>query len=160
MINSTGARRSAVTAAATAMLLLQSCFPDYFPRRHLKEEISDEQMVGRWHLTKESAVMLDLHGLTVSSRDSTVEFFRDGRALLHDFVCGDDLITQSGTWKVEHDVAVGGGSFKKNELRITVISSDKPTVCFVDFFRKGKRLLLWQYHGDPDGRQYIEYQHE
>ena len=142
------------------MLFLQSCLPDYFPRRDLKETISEEQVIGRWHLTEESAAMLDRRGLTASSRDSTVEFFRDGRCILHNFVYGDDPITDDGTWKIQHDVAEGGGSFRKNELRITVMSSGKPGICFINFCRKHKRLFLWQYHGDPDGREYIEYERE
>lgn len=158
--NSTDRHRFSIMTALAALLLLQSCLPNYFARRPLKEEISKGQVVGRWRLTKESAAMLDLHGLTVNSRDSTVEFFGEGRCVLQNFVYGDDLITQPGTWTIEHDVAEGGGSFKKNELRIAIISSGKPRICFLDFGRERNRFLLWRYHGDPDGRNYVDYERE
>lgn len=155
-----GSRLVIVVILTAVTLLHTSCLPDYFPRRQIKERVFEEQVTGRWHLTGKSVAMLNRHQINVQSGASTADLSADGRCLLHDFAYGDLLISGTGTWKVEHDVAEGGGSFKKNELQIDVTSDKKPGLCFFNFSREHKHLIFWQYYTDPDSREYIEYERD
>jgi hypothetical protein len=144
-------------AVVAGMFLQASCLPDYFPRAEWKEAISSEEVIGRWRLTEESVRMLANQNITVHDRNSGVEFFHDRSCILQNFVYAEDPISTRGTWMIEHDLDLGGGFWRKNELRISVTSSQGAVTYFLLFSKKRNRLLMWRYLGDPDGRRYIDY---
>ena len=143
---------------ALVIFLLTSCLPDYFPRRDVRDKISEGQVVGRWHLSAESAEMLAGNNIPVD-HDSAVEFFPDGACLLRNFVIGEESFSERGTWKIDHDVMADRTKPRKNVLRIfTTLPSGEQAVDSFFFWRHHRKLILYQYHGDPDGREHVDYE--
>ena len=133
--------------------LLAGCLPDYFPRRKLKLS-SQEQLAGRWQLTRDSLKMMDRY-LMRTPQASFIELAADGRCDLHDFVAGEDPYSGTGTWKIE-EKSDYRSKRRFSVLRITRLR-EKGVFSFYFTKRHGK-IILWQYHGDPDGREYVEYE--
>ena len=86
---------------------------------------------------------------------SFIELAADGRCDLHDFVAGEDLYSGAGTWKVEEESDYGSKR-RFSVLRITR-SGERGFSSFHFTKRRGK-IIIWQYHSDPDGREYVEYE--
>jgi hypothetical protein len=146
------ARPVSVIALVT-VTLLAGCLPDYFPRRKLTLS-SQEQPTGRWQLTHDSLKMMDRY-LMKTPEASFIELTADGKCDLHDFVAGEDLYSGAGTWKIEEESDYGSER-RFSVLRIARVG-ERGFFSFYFTKRHGK-IILWQYHGDPDGRVYIEYE--
>jgi hypothetical protein len=142
--------RPSITRLAAAVLvgaLLVGCpFVDYFPRRPLKN-VSESQVVGKWKLTKS-------HPPAAWAEDATAEFHADGTCSLHKFAHGDDETSGSYGWRIDLE----DGS-KASVLYITGFGTPQhPLTISFRFTRKHGKLVLWQYVGDPDSGNYIEYE--
>ena len=146
-----------VTTAVIALALLAGCFPDYFPRRKLKVNLSPVEMAGHWQLTADSADMLARHYVPVTKADSSIDLFADGGCELHKFVDEEDLFSGKATWKLEEG-REDSSDRKISVLHIMVHTGERQGTALLYFTRKHRKLILWQYHSDPDGREYIEYE--
>jgi hypothetical protein len=145
--------RSASLIALVTVTLLAGCLPDYFPRRKLRLS-SQEQLAGRWQLTRDSATMMDRY-LMRTPKASFIDLTADGRCDLHDFVSEEDLYSGAGSWKTE-DESDYGSKRKFSVLHITRLGEKGFFSLY--FAKRHGKIIMWQYHGDPDGRQYIEYE--
>jgi len=126
--------------------LLVGCLPDYFPRRPLRG-ISESEVVGAWKLTRSAPP-------AAWSDDGGVEFFPGGKCTLKKFAHGDNESSGDYTWRI----TVEDGS-KASTLCITGFGPpERPLTTFFYFTRHHGKLVLWQYVGDPDSREYIEYE--
>jgi len=138
--------RATATIAIVMAALLAGCLPDYFPRRKLRG-ISEAQVVGKWKLTQS-------YPPAAWSEDAQAEFFAGGRCTLHKFAYGDDETSGDYTWQI--DVEAGS---KGSVLRVTGFGTPQHPLWMSFYFtRQHGKLVLWQYIGDPDSRQYIEYE--
>jgi hypothetical protein len=140
--------------ALVVITLLTGCLPDYFPRRKLRVTGSDHQIVGRWQLTSESATMMShysLHPLKASS----LELSAGGHCELRDFTTGEDAYSGTGTWAIEEE-SDDGSKRKFSVLRVAI--SREAGFFSLYFTKRHRKIILWQYHDDPDGRQYVEYE--
>ena len=145
--------RSASFIALITITLLAGCLPDYFPRRKLRLS-SQEQLAGHWQLTRNSANMIDRY-LMRTPEASFIDLAVDGRCDLHDFAFDEDLYSGAATWKTE-DESDDGSKRKFSVLRITKLG--KQGFFSLYFTKRHGRIIMWHYHGDPDSREYIEYE--
>ena len=146
--------RAAILIAA---ILLTGCFPDYFPRRHLRVKLSPDDMAGHWHLGRDSARMLAHYHVAASSADSWIDFASDGQCELHKFVSEEDVFSGKATWTLDEE-RDDRSSRTTSVLQITLQTPERPVKFSLYFTRYHHKLVLWQYHSDPDGREYIEYE--
>jgi hypothetical protein len=144
-------------AVLVASVLLTGCLPDYFPRRHLKVNLSPAEMAGHWHLGRDSARMLARYHVPVTSADSWIDFSADGQCELHKFVAEEDVVSGKATWKLDEE-REDRGSRLTSVLHITFSTTERPVTFSLYFTRHHRKFVLWQYHSDPDGREYIEYE--
>ena len=144
-------------AVVIASVFLAGCLPDYFPRRHLKVSLSPAEMAGHWHLGRDSARMLAHYHVDATSADSWIDFSADGSCELHKFVSEEDVVSGKATWKLEEE-REDRGSRLTSVLHITFQTSERPVIFSLYFTRRHRKFVLWQYHSDPDGREYIEYE--
>src|SRR2546423_3920306 len=152
---------SAATVVALALIvLLGGCLPEYFPRREIKRKVSEQEVVGEWHLTQESAAMLREYHVDVDSTDSKVTLLDGGRCILGNFVCEEERLSGNCTWILAHDVSQGRGPARVNEVRIVIASGSTSGICRLNLSLAHGHLVLWQYESDPDGRKYVEYVRE
>jgi hypothetical protein len=152
--------RTRITFSTTlfvASALLTGCFPDYFPRRQLKVKLSPAEMAGHWHLGRDSARILARYHVPATSADSWIDFSADGRCELHRFVDGEDVVSGSATWKIDEE-REDRSSRPTSVLHITFQTTETPVILSLYFTRHHRKFVLWQYHDDPDGREYIEYE--
>lgn len=146
--------RSGPAIALVAVTLFAGCLPDYFPRRKLRLSSPEQQLAGRWQLTRESDNMMARY-LMKSPAASLIELATDGSCDLHDFVAGEDLYSGAGTWKVEDESDYGS----KRKFSVLHIARTGEHGFFSLYFTKRHgKIIMWQYHSDPDGREYIEYE--
>jgi hypothetical protein len=148
--------RSGSAIVLVAVTLLSGCLPDHFPRRQLRLSGSDRQIAGHWRLRPKSANMMDKY-LMRTPEVSRIDLSPDGRCDLRDFVDGEDLHSGAGTWKIE-DESDDGSKRKHSVLRIGFPIHGKQGFFSLYFTRRHGKIILWQYHGDPDGREYVEYE--
>jgi len=111
-------------------------------------------MAGHWQLTNASARMLARYRVSVTPTDSFIEFFADGRCELHKFVDQEDAISGAGNWKIEQNPIQA----KSSVMHIAYRTAQRPFVSSLSFTRRQGKIILWQYHSDPDGREYVEYE--
>ena len=150
------ARILSSAAMFAALIFLASCFPDYFPRRKLKVNLSPADIAGEWHLRKDSAKMLQRYRVVVTEADSFVEFLADGRCELHKFVDEEQALSGPGSWKLEKDPLEKDVSV----IHIAYRTAERSFVSSLYFTRSHGKVVLWQYHSDPDGREYVEYERQ
>jgi hypothetical protein len=145
--------RSASVIALVTVTLLAGCLPDYFPRRKLRLS-SQEQLAGRWQLTRDSAKMMDRY-LMRTPEVSFIDLTADSRCDLHDFVYGEDFYSGAVSWKTEEESDYGSKR-TFSVLRITKLGEKGFFSLY--FTKRHGKIIMWQYHSDPDGREYIEYE--
>ena len=127
--------------------LIAGCpFVDYFPRRPLRD-ITEPQVLGKWKLTRSAPP-------AASAADAGAEFFAGGECRLHKFAHYDDESSGTFRWRIDvHEV------YKVSVLSISGLGTpSEPVVATFFFTRRDGKLVLWQYIGDPDSRNYLEYE--
>ncbi|HUU42711.1 MAG TPA: hypothetical protein VMX57_02970 [Planctomycetota bacterium] len=65
--------------------------------------------------------------------------------------------TAAGTWKLEHDTARGSNVTTKNTLSLDMRTAGKTVYHYLYFAEDRGPLLLWNYYGDPDSWEFLEY---
>jgi hypothetical protein len=145
-------------AVLILLSLLTGCLPDYFPRRQLRVKLSPGDMAGHWHLGRDSAGMLAHYHIPASSADSWIDFSSDGQCELHNFVDGDEVYAGKGTWTIDKEPDYAWGTRSTSVLHIRFQTAGRLAISSLYFTRRHHKYVLWQYHNDPDGREYIEYE--
>ena len=143
----------AYARSATALvivMLFAGCFPDYFPRKPLRG-ITEADVLGKWELTRSAPP-------AASAEDGEAEFFAGGHCRLHNFAHGLDESSGSYTWRIAVDTIMTRGS-PVSMLEISGLGKpDDPVIARFYFTRIKGKLVLWQYIGDGDSRNYLEYE--
>jgi hypothetical protein len=149
-------RHLTFAVVALAASLQVACFPDYFPR-HKAKDVTDSEVSGTWQLRPASAEKFLAYPVSAGTK-STAEFSSDGHCSLSSLVYNGDLYSGEGTWKLAADDDRGGSRFSVLEILLPSSSGGRPDIFTFYFAREHKRLILWEYIGDPDSREYIEYE--
>jgi hypothetical protein len=129
------------------------------PNRHLKQAVTEAEMLGQWSLISNSLALLKRDGITIPTK-TNYGFTLESNSVLRfesiwDAAGGHQWLDVSGTWKLEHgDGSIGN---PKNELVLRLNVKGKDWVFSLYFDRKKEGIILWNYHGDPDGLEYLEY---
>ena len=91
----------------------------------------------------------------VTEADSFIEFFADGRCEMHKFDDGFNAITGPGTWKIAQD---DPDDKRASVMHIAYRTAERSSISDMYFTRQHGKIVLWQWVGDPDSRDYAEYQ--
>jgi hypothetical protein len=130
--------------------LLAGCLPDYFPRKPLRG-ITEADVIGKWKLTRSAPP-------AASADDGEAEFFAGGHCRLRNFAHEDDESSGSYTWRIELDNTITRGS-PVSVLEISGLGKpDHPLIARFYFTRLKGKLVFWENIGDPDSRNYLEYE--
>ena len=132
----------------------------------LKKGLNESDVVGVWKMSADSLKLLTREGFQPeASYKYTLTLKPDGKC---HFASANVGITEGiymiadGEWKLEH-VTTGDSKFlKKNVLNIALNNANIDTIYITNiqfnFTQKRGNLLLWNYFGDPDSCEYIEYE--
>jgi len=93
----------------------------------------------------------------------TITFNADGTvvfASVFDDPSGNIYRACGGTWHLEHDTTGDSTVRKANAIKMELGVGNGTHIRYLNFVGGGPRLRLWNYHGDPDSEEYIEYERE
>jgi hypothetical protein len=136
-----------------------ACGGYFAPDRNIRERLDESELSGAWQLTARSLELLERDGfhrnpdsryrLTLTA-DGECQF----ESVVDDFKGGTDVRAPC-TWRLEHDAADDSSIKRANILRVSFRPDGR--VLHFSFARQGGELILWNYYGDPDSWEFIEY---
>ncbi|MDP7010932.1 MAG: hypothetical protein QF685_06090 [Verrucomicrobiota bacterium] len=131
------------------------------PDRNLKENVKEQDVVCEWSLRPESLALLARDGFkTNSTHHYRIHFQTNGACLFQTVV--DDFRSGvyhdvKGTWKLEHDTTGNSNIKKKNTIQIELPLPSGRYIFHLNFDKHDGKLVLWNFYGDPDSWEFMEY---
>lgn len=145
-------------------VLITGCGSYFAPDRNVKELLSENDVVGSWKLSAESLVPLVRDGFrSESTNECRIVFNPDGTCVFQSvfsFTRQHRYLAAKGFWRLEHDTTGNSNIKKKNALSLELMIEEANHVSYLNFAREDGVLVLWNYHGDPDQWEFIEYRRE
>jgi hypothetical protein len=130
--------------------------------RDTTRKLSASDVVGTWRMRPAAKSMVDKDGVAGAvGKPYTITFNADGAmvfASVFDDMRGGTYRECGGTWHLEHDTTGDSGDRKANTIRMELADGNGTNIHYLNFTGDGARLLLWNYYGDPDSAEYIEYE--
>jgi hypothetical protein len=150
-----------VLLVVLALVLMGCPRPLFLPDRNLDKYVTEQNVVGAWTLQDQSLGLLGRDGFKSSSEHQyQIRFLAGGtcefRSVIND-VQGGIYYEVEGTWLLLHDVTRGSNTKKKNEIRIELPLPDVTHRLQLNLDRVDGALVLWQFYGDPDSWEFMEY---
>ncbi len=143
------------------LAVLCSGCPWPLPDRNLKEYVKEQDVVGRWNFQPESIALVVRDGFkTNPTHQYHIQFLKDGtcafRSVVDEFQ-GGNYHDVKGKWKLEHDTTGGSNIKKKNTIQIDLSIANGTHTRYLNFDKVDGTLVLWQFYGDPDSWEFMEY---
>ena len=141
-------------------VLCSGC-PWPLPDRNLKEYVKEQDVVGTWNFQPESIALVVRDGFkTNPTHQYHIQFLKDGtcafRSVVDEFQ-GGNYRDVKGKWKLEHDTTGGYNIKKKNTIQIDLSIANGTHTRYLNFDKVDGTLVLWQFYGDPDSWEFMEY---
>lgn len=116
---------------------------------------------GKWTLTTNSLALLTRDGFSAKEHGTyTIDFRPDGslsyQSVLAGFQTGTYLSVQ-GTWDLQHDTTAHSNIRSKNAIDMTLNTPEGTHSRGLLFDKDKDGLILWEYYGDPDSLEFMEY---
>jgi len=117
--------------------------------------VNPKELIGKWKLTRESILHLTADGYFDEGHECTIVFNADKTAQFSSVNSGPsppEHQIRSGFWQI-------GPCSTNGDTRVTISEREPSEFGFVSFGFTEKRgaLRLWNFHGDPDMWEFIEY---
>jgi hypothetical protein len=130
--------------------------------RHLKEYVTENDIVDQWRLMPASLDLLARDGFKSSNNPQhRIVFHADGTCDFNTVLDDSNGLAYyevSGKWVLEKDSKGDSNIQCKNALRMELKLPTKTYFKYLNFDRRGKQLILWSFHGDPDSWEFMEYE--
>ena len=143
-------------------IMVGSCGRYFAPNRNLKEWVSESKLIGVWELTPKSLKLIEKGGYSPPPGAlHTIKLKPDGllefRSAL-DWWDTARYVHQDGKWYLEHNTTGSDNVEKKNALRLELPRFEvNGIVVYLNFDETDGKLILWNYYGDPDSWEFLEY---
>lgn len=141
-------------------LALTGCGAYFAPDRNVKEKLADKDVIGAWSMSTNSLALLVRDGFRAAPTNRyTITFLANGTCSFQSvasFAGQHRYVPVNGTWKLEHDTQ----GKKVNTLRLELPFDGVDHIQYWNFARDHGVLILWNYHGDPDQWEFVEYAHD
>ena len=145
-------------------LTLTGCGAYFAPDRNAKEALADKDVIGTWSMSTNSLALLVRDGFRPAATNRySITFSADGTCSfqsVESFASQHRYVSVSGTWKLEHDTQGSSNIKKVNALRLELLFDGVDHIQYWNFAREHGVLILWNYHGDPDQWEFVEYAHD
>ena len=138
------------------MPLITTCGQTFGTFRDADELLTEQDLIGVWSLRESSVELLKRNGLECSSDHAhTLVLELDGTCQFESIYDGMQLVHLSSpaTWKLVHDAKACSNVTRKNAIELDI---ERRLTC-LNIDREDGQLILWQYHGDPDAWDFVEY---
>ena len=141
--------------------LTTGCGRYFAPDRNVRDTLADSDVVGTWNMTTNSLALLTRDGFRSDPAHTyTITLRKDGTCLfqsVEEFAHKGTYISASGVWKLGHDIKRGENAKVKNLLQMELDVARSTHFRDLGFARKDGALVLWEFYGDPDEWEFIEY---
>ena len=135
--------------------------PLWLPNRNLKSRVEQTDIVGKWILTTNSIGLLKRDGFKVNEHSVyTIDFRTDGTLVYQSVLAGFNTGTYQnvqGMWTLQHDTKIQSNTRSKNAIDMTLKTSEGTHSLCLLFDKDKHGLILWEYYGDPDSGEFMEY---
>lgn len=154
--------RSVIPAMIILALLCTGCpHPLWLPDRNLKALVQEQDVIGTWNLRPESLALLTRDSFkTNASHHYQIHFMTNG-------VCSFQTVAETfpgatyhdvkGGWKLEHNTTGDSNIKKKNAIKLELSLPTMTRTCYLNFDMRDSALILWNFYGDPDSWEFMEY---
>lgn len=143
------------------LAVLCSGCPGPLPDRNLKEYVKEQDVVGRWNFQSESIALVVRDGFkTNPTHQHHIQFLENGTCVFRSVVVvvgGGHYHDVKGKWKLEHNTTGGSNIKKKNTIQIDLAIANGIRTRYLNFNKEDETLVLWQFYGDPDSWEFMEY---
>ena len=132
-----------------AITAFAGCGSYLAPDRHVSRTITELELVGTWSLTTESLGYLTREGYHPEEANHRFELHADGSVIFKS-VCDTSefsYLDGTGIWTIKNG----------NRLELEIVANDRRYYLEFGIGEKRGRLLLWQFYGDPDMWEFLEY---
>lgn len=150
-----------VAFIVTLGVLVAGCGSYFAPDRNISDRLDDSALLGTWYLTARSLALLKRDGFRDVAAYRYVMTFKSDRTCVFDSVLdaakGGSHVTTACTWRLEHDTRGDSNAQKVNALLIQFDVDGVPQGRYLNFARESGILILWNYYGDPDAWEFMEY---
>lgn len=130
----------------------------------MKETLADKDVIGTWSMSTNSLALLARDGFPAAATNHySITFSEDGTCSfksVESFASQHRYVSVGGTWKLEHDTQGNSNIKKKNAIRLDLPVDGGWHFEHLNFAREHGVLILWNYHGDPDQWEFVEYEHD
>ena len=121
----------------------------------------EKDVIGAWKMSIESVAPLVRDGFhSEPTNECRIIFNPDGTCLfqsVYSFARQHRYLAVIGSWRLEHDTNGDSNIKKKNALRLELLIEGANHLSHLNFAREDGVLVLWNYHGDPDQWEFVEY---
>ena len=143
------------------MLFLNNLTRALTPPPDLRRYVTDDELIGVWVHTSdtERIIARDKPSGTRPSK-CHLTLYKYGTCDFNVVYEGYDCFAyrnSSGHWKLEHDTEGNSNRRKKNAIAFDMEAPGFPGNMYLNLRKKDGRLILWDWYGDPDSREFIEY---
>jgi hypothetical protein len=132
--------------------------------RHTTRKVATSEIVGTWKMTAASLRLLKRDGYVPSPGETqTIRFNADGSlafASVIDGFKGGTFNTCSGTWKLNYDRTIDRETVRANSIDLELRRTSDTHLRSLSLAEEGGKLRLWNYYGDPDSWEFIEYERQ
>jgi hypothetical protein len=146
------------------VVVLAATFPGCrgLPSRDLDEYVGEADVVGTWRLTDASLRLLRGDGFVTSDEHLyQITFRADGHCLYSSVLIAsdpDEYVNVEGRWELEHDTTGDSNIVVKNAVDLRLDLGDGGYHGHLHFHKRDGRLILWEFHTDPDAWEFVEYE--
>ncbi|MHC4167440.1 MAG: hypothetical protein ACYSWQ_10820 [Planctomycetota bacterium] len=143
------------------MFFLNNFLGALTPAPDLRRYVTQEELVGVWVPTaatqriiakEEPSGTEPLKCYITLHADGTCEFDS-----VYDHHYSPAYRKSPGTWTLEHDTEGNSNVRKKNAIAFDMESKEFAGNMYLNLKEKKGKLVLWEWHGDPDSWEFIEY---
>ena len=149
------------TLIVTLGVLVGGCGSYFAPDRNISDRLDDAAVLGTWYLSARSLALLERDGFRRGTDHRYTVTLNPDRSCAFDSVLdeakGGSHVTTACTWRLEHDTRGDSNIQKANALRIQFELNGVRQGHYLNFARERSTLILWNYYGDPDAWEFIEY---
>ncbi len=131
------------------------------PPPDLRRYVTQDELIGVWIHTPETERII-ARDKPSGTRPSTchLTLYSDGTCHFNAVYGGYGSFAyrdSSGLWKLEHDTEGNSNRRKKNAVAFDIKAQGFPGNMYLNLKEKDGKLILWDWYGDPDSREFIEY---
>ena len=131
------------------------------PPPDLKRYVTQDELIGVWvHTPETERIIARDKPSGIRPAKCHLTLHKDGTCDFNAVYEGYDGLayrSSSGRWRLEHDTKGNSNRRKKNAVGFEIEAPGFHGNMYLNLKERNGKLILWNWYGDPDSREFIEY---